>query len=463
MLDTHGKQAKVLGVADARIDTAKGGLICRSVDKATLDPGNSVTAAGTFRNYDRLFYYFELGANAANRIRRYLAAIRYVFKKRPAFAGATFLGRSSMVKVARIGFALVLLAGLLTSTVGCSGAAQGPDTASSNSPTAGVKPSDSVPQTDAQGAPNYANAANWLAVPSENTKSVDVFYLGDTTYSKPDSSSPDVGPIDDANMKQGAQVKFTTTGSVFEPIANVYAPYNRQLDAQFKSTLPISQQLQLEAEIPTADAISAFEYYLENLNEGRPFILAGHSQGSNLIANILAGYMKEHPELYERMIAAYVIGFSVTGDYLTDNPQLKFAQGPDDTGVIISYNTEAPVMLAANPVTMPGGVAINPITWTTSETTAAASQSLGGIAVDPETGGAVIDDAGNLVKTEHYADGTVNQERGVVICSTADPNQLAPGNSALQAGIYHGFDYPLYYFDIQANASNRIQRYLANR
>src|SRR5674476_167185 len=95
---------------------------------------------------------------------------------------------------------------------------------------------------------------------------------------------------------------FTTTASAFEPIANVYAPYNRQVDAQFKSTLPIPQQLQLEAGIPTSDAGSAFKYYLEHLNGGRPFILAGHSQGSNLIANILSGYMKEHPELYKRCL-----------------------------------------------------------------------------------------------------------------------------------------------------------------
>lgn len=32
--------------------------------------------------------------------------------------------------------------------------------------------------------------------------------------------------------------------------------------------------------------------------------------------NILAEYMKEHPDLYKRMIAAYVIGYSVTGAYL---------------------------------------------------------------------------------------------------------------------------------------------------
>ena len=370
-----------------------------------------------------------------------------------------------MMRVTRIGFALALLASLLTSTMGCSGrAAQGPDTASSNKgPTAGVKPSNSVPQTDAQGAPNYANAANWLAIPSGSAKGVDVFYLSDTTYSKPSSSSPDIGPIDDPAMKQGAQVKFTTTASVFEPIANIYAPYNRQVDAQYKSTLPISQQLQLEAGIPTSDAVSAFKYYLEHLNGGRPFILAGHSQGSNLIANILSGYMRQNPTLYKRMVAAYVIGYSITGDYLSQNPQLKFAHGPDDTGVIISYNTEATVMHAQNPVTMPGGVAINPITWTTSEQAAAASQNLGGIAVDPKTGGAAVDAAGNPVKTEHYADATVNKQRGVVICSTADPSQLAPGNSPLQAGIYHGYDYPLYYFDIQANAANRIKRYLANR
>ena len=46
------------------------------MDTATLDPGNSVTAAGIFHNYDYPFYYFDLRANAANRIKRYLAANR---------------------------------------------------------------------------------------------------------------------------------------------------------------------------------------------------------------------------------------------------------------------------------------------------------------------------------------------------------------------------------------------------
>ena len=324
-------------------------------------------------------------------------------------------------------------------------------------------PSTNVPATDSYGTPNYANSSNWLALPQATTKKVDVFYLSDTTYQKESPSSPNIGPIDDPEMKTGAEAQFSRTATAFETVGDIYAPYNRQVDSQYKSTLPIPEQLSLEAGIPTSDAVSAFDYYIEHLNNGRPFILAGHSQGSNLLANILSGYMKDHPDLYERMVAAYVIGFSITSDYLAQNPQLKFAEGPDDTGVIISYNTEAPVLHGTNPVTMPGGIAINPITWTRAEDYASTSQNLGGISVDPQTGYAALDSSGAPARVERYADAQVNQERGVVICSTANPNQLAPGNPAVAAGIYHPYDYPFYYFDIRANAENRIARYLANK
>jgi len=354
---------------------------------------------------------------------------------------------------------LSAVAVLVAITSGCGSSSSG--TPSTSAPA--TAPSITASTTVANTAPDYANPSNWLAIPQTATKKVDVFFLSDTTYSKATPTSPDIGPIDDPQMQQGAKAKLTTTAAAFETIGNIYAPYNRQVDSQYKSTLPIPQQLSLEAGIPTSDAVAAFDYFIKNMNDGRPFILAGHSQGSNLIANILSGYMKQHPDLYKRMIAAYVIGFSITGDYLTQNPQLKFATGPDDTGVIISYNTEAPVMKVTNPVTMPGGIAINPITWTTSETPASVAQSLGGIEVDPQTGEAVVDASGNPVQVPHYADAQVNKQRGVVICSTPDPNQFAPGNPAAAAGIYHIYDYPLYFFDIRANAENRVARYLQEK
>ena len=55
---------------------------------------------------------------------------------------------------------------------------------------------------------------------------------------------------------------------------------------------------------------------------------------------VLSEYMKAHPEYLKRMIAAYVVGYSITEDYLKANPHLKFAERADDTGVIVSYNTE---------------------------------------------------------------------------------------------------------------------------
>ena len=196
-----------------------------------------------------------------------------------------------MTKSTGIGVMLIVVAALVAMTAGCGSSSSG-------------KPSASAPATLADGAPNYASSSNWLAIPQTTMKKVDIFYLSDTTYSKATPSSPNIGPIDDPKMQQGAKAKFTTTAAAFETVGNIYAPYNRQVDSQYKSTLPIPQQLSLEAGIPTSDAVSAFDYYIKNMNDGRPFILAGHSQGSNLLANILSGYMKQHPDLYKRMIAA---------------------------------------------------------------------------------------------------------------------------------------------------------------
>lgn len=50
---------------------------------------------------------------------------------------------------------------------------------------------------------------------------------------------------------------------------------------------------------------------------------------------------------------------------------------------------------------------------------------------------------------------TVSTSRGVVICSTANPDAY---NSQ---GIYHGFDYPFYFFNVRQNAFDRIQQYFA--
>jgi len=353
-----------------------------------------------------------------------------------------------MKKFAGIAVPLIMAAALVGLIAGCGSSSSSGKT---STPSASLK----------NGAPDYANSTNWLALPSSTApkKKVDVFYLSDTTYQKPDANSPNIGPINDRAMKAGAKNAFSRTATAFENVADIYAPYNRQVDAMYKKSLPIAEQLKLEAGIPTSDAMSAFDYYIKHYNKGRPFIMAGHSQGSNLTANILADYMKKNPKVYKRMVAAYVIGYSITPQYLSQNPDLKFAEGPSDTGVIVSYNTEAPVVDGVNPVTMPGGIAINPITWIRGEEIAPAALSAGSLLLNKD-GTPQLDKDGNPVRVPHYADAQVNKVRGVVICSTADVNLLSPGNALLPKGVYHSFDYPFYYFNLRANADARVAEYL---
>ncbi|OFW59769.1 MAG: hypothetical protein A2V52_05755 [Actinobacteria bacterium RBG_19FT_COMBO_54_7] len=307
--------------------------------------------------------------------------------------------------------------------------------------------------------PDYSNTVNWLALPSsQEAKEVDVFFLYPTVYQQSSESDPMVCAIDNPQMQAGAQAALSRTATAFETVANIYAPYYEQAAIQVLS-LPFDEQQSIVGGQPTSDAISAFDYYITHYNKGRPFMLAGHSQGSNIMINLMADYMGKNPDVYERMIASYVPGYSITPQYLEQNPELRFATGADDTGVIVSYNTVAPNATAPDPVVLPGAMVINPITWTRDETLATAAQNLGGIALD-SNGYAVLDAQGNPQRVLNYADAKIDTAKGELICSTADPNTLAPGVAMVASGIYHTFDYPFYFFDLRANAEKRVARYL---
>jgi len=157
----------------------------------------------------------------------------------------------------------------------------------------------------------------------------------------------------------------------------------------------------------------------------------------------------DNPTMLAGSAAAYVIGYSVTTDYLQENPHLRFAEGPDDTGVIVSYNTLSPdVALEDVPFLLPGAVAINPISWTRDETLATTGEGLGSYLPDAN---------GVFHQAPQYADARVDTAAGVVICSTALETELVLG---FGPGIYHTYDIPFYYFNLRANAANRTEKFL---
>lgn len=224
---------------------------------------------------------------------------------------------------------------------------------------------------------DYSRTSSWLSVDRSASLPVDVFYLYPAAWQK-GAGDGNYCPADHPSMLRGAQGAFNRQAAAFLPVGNIYAPYYRQADASYVLILPtIGEQEEAIRVIPAADGLAAFDYYLEHFNQGRPFILAGHSQGANVLLYILSR-IKDQPDVLDRMVAAYVIGFSVTRDYLAGNPPLRFASGPDDTGVIISFNTQAEGV-AQNPVVRPGALAINPISWTLDEGEAPMEDNLGSI------------------------------------------------------------------------------------
>ncbi len=302
-------------------------------------------------------------------------------------------------------------------------------------------------------ATDYSQAAHWLSVPAP-VMAVDVFYLYPTCWQKVNSTDPNICNIDNPSMLAGALPAFERQATAFETFANVFAPYYRQAAVNYILSLPEDQREKVIGGIPTSDAVAAFDYYIQHYNQGRPFILAGHSQGSIVLMHLLSGYMKSNPKVYQRMIAAYVIGYPVTSTYLVNNPHLKFAEGPDDIGVIISYNTQAPSVVPPHNQVVSNivGIVINPITWTRTESEATTSEGLGSIMPDSVTL--------KFYPVPQYADARIDLNKGVLICSSADSNELYKYTKSWGKGIYHSFDYPFYFFNIRANAQNRANKFL---
>jgi hypothetical protein len=305
-------------------------------------------------------------------------------------------------------------------------------------------------------APDYSKKELWLARPDQPDKDVDLIYLYPSSCR--DKKAGVICTVDNKNMCKGAKRNFSQQATAFEPVANIFAPFWRQVNALKLSSMSFEEVDRAEWAEPRTDVYAALDYYFENLNQGRPYFLAGHSQGSRLSYMVLSEYMSEHPEYYANMIAAYCIGDSLTKQYLQDNPHVKAAQGADDLGVVVSWNTEG----AANKghsslVVAPGAISINPLNWRTDETPAPAEQNLGSYMPHLLISG--------LRKLPVNADAVIDLERGTVIVKEPRLSKCAitaiPGLKKMEPvfgpASYHGCDYSFFFLNIRENAKARAK------
>lgn len=311
--------------------------------------------------------------------------------------------------------------------------------------------------SDVPTKPDYAADFSWIAKPVRIDRPVDVFYVYPTIYS---GDSPRNMDIADPDLRAFAHGLTIAQGGVYSDTGNFFAPMYRQqssmVQQEFVACGGTNMFLDPTFQLGAADIADAFDYYLEHLNPDRPFILAGHSQGTMTLIHLMMTRFDDE-SLLNRMVAAYLIGFSIPRSFIREHPWFKPATCATDSGVVITYNTQAPEA-TGSPVLLPDSVGINPVNWRTDGTRAAASEHLGAVFFGDRTG-EVIE------RVEHFAAARLDPENGVVEIT----DMKMPSSDLIDLvnlgrwpkGVYHKFDYSFWFNNLKDNVRKRTDAYLA--
>lgn len=194
-----------------------------------------------------------------------------------------------------------------------------------------------------------------------NKKFVDVlFFAGtniETEFDKDGNELLNITLTDAQKAKIADEYKTAWTLMCPDSV-NFFAPYYHQgtfAAITDKETAPKALGVSSE------DALKIFRYYMDNINGGRPFIIAGFSQGAIMVRSILGTLTDDE---YKNMKAAYMIGMGLD-DQALDNPHIKPATGEFDKGVTISFNSAASREDIWYDIYANTHYCINPVNWET--------------------------------------------------------------------------------------------------
>lgn len=322
---------------------------------------------------------------------------------------------------------------------------------------------------------DYSDDANWVALPGKESfadaapegevrtavvPDVDIFFVHPTTYLSRDNWN---APLDaaDANLRTEKRV-LKMQASAYNLAGRVFAPRYRQ--ATFGSFFDQEGNGAQAIIYAYGDVVNAFNQFIANRNEGRPFILAGHSQGSLHLLTVLQQLVAGTP-LADRMIAAYIVGWPVSIEAdLAPLSGVKACKSATETGCVVSYQTFGPngdnegIQTFFQSSISPTGVAragtemlcTNPLTWT-----------IGGSADASANTGAqarVADDSALAVPIENF-NGAACDENGFLVL------ERAPGEDwqefKMSGENFHVYDYHMFYGNIRENAAARTAAWKA--
>jgi len=296
------------------------------------------------------------------------------------------------------------------------------------------------------------------AAVNEAEAPADVFFIHPTTsragdvWNVPWSASGDDAPLNPPVLI--GQV------SVFNACCRLYAPHYRQATLRGLGD-------DGAVELAYADIAAAFRLFLAEHNDGRPLIIASHSQGTVHAIRLLQEEVLGKP-VQARLVAVYLIGGYVPDDFGALG--LPVCDGARQTGCVLSWNAGKIGNLTSRIIIhdktywwrgawkredQAAALCVNPLTWRAGETAepTPASENAGSLpfpaAPFPETGAALPPlDRGMTGARCH--DGMLE----VDLPSSAGEG-YSDGLTRL-AGSYHLQDYGLFYAALRANAADRV-------
>ncbi len=305
-------------------------------------------------------------------------------------------------------------------------------------------------------SPDYSSSVCWAALPTtfdsadivpvavwqdaQATSEADVFFIHPTTYIGKRGQKQWNGDVYDAEInKRTDQYPIRYQASIFNGAGRVYAPRYRQAHLHAFYTED-KKNGKLAIDLAYTDVRNAFQYYLDHYRQGRPFIIAAHSQGSIHALRLLKDFVDGKP-LQEKMIVAYMPGYPIAANQYQN---IKPCTQPEESGCFCSWRTiREGAMIKKMHFPDHQVVVTNPVTWNADAGHSEASIHMGAILRDLHT---LLP---SLINTEVHQDVLwVNKPR-------------FPWSFLMTTKNYHIADYNFFYADVRQNAADRVRAYLS--
>lgn len=301
-------------------------------------------------------------------------------------------------------------------------------------------------------APDYRDTQNWASLPwindpadnapkglknAQDSATCDVFFIHPTSFLQKtnDQYQWNASISNAAVNKETDNKSMYYQASVFNASCRIFAPRYRQAHYySFFSPYPEDKDSALS--LAYRDVAAAFRHYVQYWNNGRPFIIAAHSQGS-LHAQKLLNEIAQNPALKRNMVVAYIPGMPARLSGISGfTPCADSAQ----TQCWCSWRT---FRTGFEPMWKEdsGMVVTNPINWKTDGSYAPAVMHKG----------AVLTDFRKI-------------RRG--ICDAQKHNNVLwihrprfPGSFLITDPNYHAGDFNLFYMDVRENIRLRMLKH----